>query len=159
MQHGACFPELRKQALAKRGAQVRRAFCAAGAAARADDALDHLNVSQPPSDHQFVEFRQPLAEINPVAIAALVLVDIANRLGALLKALLLGGVWGEGRERTDRGQRVEEYVVQRWCMQPAFQPGVGFGIGGMMTQELFVFEAAEKLDFAELLRLEAAGRL
>src|ERR1700732_1567449 len=47
--------------------QVRRSCASPSAHSNPNNALHQLNVSQPPTYHEFVKLRQPLADVDPVA--------------------------------------------------------------------------------------------
>src|SRR5437899_3242963 len=88
-QHRARFPEFREELLVECEPQVGRASAATRACSEAYRTFDHLHMPQPPADHQFVEFGEPLADVNPVAKIALVLIDVAYGVGASFEKLCI----------------------------------------------------------------------
>src|SRR6266545_1029813 len=106
-------PQLWKEFFVERHFQVRGAAGAAGAHSDADRPLDHLDVAQTPTDDQLVEFGQPFANVNPVAVAALVTVDGQNGFGARLEPLFIRRVRPQRGHDAERPQGLEEDVAQR----------------------------------------------
>src|ERR1700729_3972626 len=90
------FPQFGEEFLFQRELQVGRAGAAARAHADANRALDHLNVAQAPADDEFVEFGEALADVNPVAVIALVTIERVDRFGAGLEFFFFArrGGWG-----------------------------------------------------------------
>src|SRR5208283_1648518 len=86
------LPQLGEEFLLERELQVGRSGASPGSYADADNTLDQLNVPQPPAHHQFVKLREPLTNINPVAMMVLVLVEFVDGAGASFELLLLAGV-------------------------------------------------------------------
>src|SRR5271156_711636 len=123
----ARFPQLRKEFFLQREFQIGGAGAAARAHAHADGALDHLNVTQPPAHNELVEFRQALANINPVAMIALVLIQRLNGFRARIESLAVGGVGAHFRKLAQRFQSLKENVVERILTQAAVKDGMSFG--------------------------------
>src|ERR1700677_1720773 len=89
-QIGSRFPQFREEFLFQRELQVGRAGAAARAHADANRALDHLNVAKAPANNEFVEFGEALADVNPVAVIALVAIKRMDRFGAGLVFFFFG---------------------------------------------------------------------
>src|SRR5580704_5248023 len=135
------FPEFREEFLIERKLQVRRSRTSPRSHARADPAFDKLNVAQSPTDNQFVEFRQPFANINPMTIAVLILIQGEHRPCPRFKSFLRGRA-SINLKLTDRAQRSKKYVAQRRFPQPAFKLRVSFRSRLVVAQHFFVLEAA-----------------
>src|ERR1700733_3377024 len=152
------FPEFREEFLIERKLQVRRSRTSTRSHARSNDALHELNVAQSPTDNQFVELRQPLANINPMTIPVLILIQGEHRPCPGFKSFLLGRA-GANLKLTDRAQRSEKYVAQRRLPQPAFKLRVSFWSRLVVAQHFFVLQTAQEFQLTKLLRLEPAGWL
>src|SRR5262249_18805628 len=124
---------------------------AAGAHSDADRPLDHLDVAKTPADYQFIEFGQSLANINPVTVAALVAVDGQNGLGARLEPLFISRDRPQFGHHSERRQGVEEYVAQRRLAQTPFELGMHLRRRLVITQHLFVLQAAQEFYLTKLL--------
>ena len=74
-QQRPCLPKFGEEFLVQCEFQVRRSRTSSGSHARANHSLHQLDVAQPPTHNEFIEFRQPLADVNPVPIAVLVAVQ------------------------------------------------------------------------------------
>src|SRR5277367_3011090 len=105
------FPQFGEEFLFQRELQVGRPGAASGSHANANRALDHLNVTQAPADHQFVEFGEALADVNPIAMIAFVAVERVNRFGTGLEFFLFGGRGERRLQRTKCFKSLEENVA------------------------------------------------
>src|SRR5258706_16325110 len=116
-------------------------------------------MAQPPAHHQFVKLRQPFADINPVAMMMLILVEFVARAGARFESLPLGRAFAGWRKFAHRLQRPEEYVTQRGFFEASLQACVSLRCGPVITEHLLVLQAAEKFNLSKLFRLKSAGGL
>src|ERR1700685_1427637 len=102
------FPQFGEEFLYQRELQVGRTGATARAHADANRALDHLNVAKAPADDEFIEFGEALADVNPVAVIALVAIERVDRLGAGLELFFFGRCGGR---RVLGAQRFARFVV------------------------------------------------
>src|SRR5271169_6414399 len=96
-QQRPCLPQFGEKLLVERELQIGRSRTSSSAHADADDALDQLNVAQPPAHHQFVKLSKPLAYINPIAMMVLILVEFMHSARSRFKSLPLSRTLADRR--------------------------------------------------------------
>ena len=119
-------------------------------------ALHELNVAQPPAHYEFIEFCKPLADVDPVTIAAFVPIQREHCPGACVESFALRRVLIE-LEVSHGPQCVEENIVQGRLAQSPFQQSVRFRRRPVIAQHFLVLQAAQEFQLAKLFRLKSAG--
>src|SRR5579859_1609050 len=152
------LPQFREEFLVECMFQIRCYGASTRSHAGSNDALDQLNMTQSPAHDQFVELRQSLAHIDPIAVAGLILIEREHRTRPGRKLLSLARVFFD-LQLSHGAQRPEKYVMHRGLAQPSLQLRIRFPSRTMVAQHLFVLQSAQKLNLAELFGLKSAGRL
>src|SRR5579864_8710814 len=143
------LPQFGKKLVVQRVFQIRCAGSSAGPYAHADYPLHELNVPEPPAHHQFVEFGESFAYVNPITIAAFISVEGEDGTGPGIKFLTLGRTVN-GLQLAHRVQCVKENIVQRRLTQSPLDQGVSLRSRPVIAQHLLVLQSAQELQFAEL---------
>ena len=124
---------------------------------RIDDAFDQLHMPKSPAHDQFVEFREALTHVDPMAILMFVAIESKDSARTRPEAFLLGRTLVD-IQLANTLKRSEEGIVQRRFTEPALQLRVRFWSWLMIAEHFLVLESAKELQLAELFGLESAGR-
>src|SRR2546428_12340155 len=91
-------------------------------------------------------------------MAALVAVDGQNGFGARLEPLLISRVRPQFWHHAERRQGIEEDIAQRRLAQTPFEFGMHLRRRLVITQHLFVLQAAQEFYLTKLFGLKTARR-
>src|SRR5262249_30744738 len=143
--------------LVQRELQIRRTGTTAGTHPSANHPLDKLNMPQPPAHNQLIEFGEALANVDPVTMLVLLLVQREHGTSPRVELFTVGRFRIQMQCPHPR-QRLEEYVVQRWLAQTPCQLRISFRRRAVIPQHLLILQAAQEFQFAKLFRLKSTRR-